>query len=166
MCISLFFRVIRALIGARPYCGEPTCIKVTVHRHSGFYLGRLAPYFERPCDDRNAASIESYRALCDSEHPASPSHDHHESIPRCVPVGCGPHRRCTKKLRNRWSSEHGILYAVLSSASLGSWCIQRVHTPRRWGQACNAGTSLFATLRLRGLRTSWLIVAIQKLRNT
>jgi hypothetical protein len=36
----------------------------------------------------------------------------------------------------------------------------RVHTPRFWGQASNAGTLLFSSLRLRGLRTNWLIVAI------
>jgi hypothetical protein len=37
----------------------------------------------------------------------------------------------------------------------------RVQTPRRCGQASRAGTLLFATTRLRGLRTSWLIVAMQ-----
>jgi len=35
-----------------------------------------------------------------------------------------------------------------------------VQTPRRWGQASSAGTLLFTCLRVRGLRTSWLIVAI------
>ncbi|MGP1929766.1 MAG: hypothetical protein ACTS81_04240 [Arsenophonus sp. ER-BJ3-MAG3] len=37
----------------------------------------------------------------------------------------------------------------------------RVHTPRFCGQASSAGTLLFATLRTRGLRTSWLTVAIK-----
>jgi len=36
----------------------------------------------------------------------------------------------------------------------------RVQTPRFCGQACSAGTFDFSALRLRGLRTSWLIVAI------
>ena len=36
----------------------------------------------------------------------------------------------------------------------------RVQTPRLCGQACNAGTMFFATFLLRGLRTNWLIRAI------
>jgi len=35
-----------------------------------------------------------------------------------------------------------------------------VQTPRRCGQACNAGTIFFKILRFRGFRTNWLIVAI------
>src|SRR5690606_29058629 len=57
---------------------------------------------------------------------------------------------------------------TLRSAELGFFGVvvyTRVHTPRRWGQPCSAGTSLFSTGRLRGLRTSWLIVAITKLQN-
>src|SRR5574344_1207274 len=52
---------------------------------------------------------------------------------------------------------------TLRSAELGFLGVvvyTRVHTPRRCGQFCSAGTSLFSTIRLRDLRTSWLIVAI------
>lgn len=38
----------------------------------------------------------------------------------------------------------------------------RVHTPRFCGQASSAGTLLLAAFTERGLRTSWLIVAIKK----
>jgi len=37
----------------------------------------------------------------------------------------------------------------------------RVQTPRFCGQASSAGTVLLETTWLRGLRTSWLIVAIK-----
>ncbi|AAM87526.1 hypothetical [Yersinia pestis KIM10+] len=54
---------------------------------------------------------------------------------------------------------------TLRSAELGFFGVvvyTRVHTPRFCGHASNAGTLLLATFMLRGLRTSWLIVAIIK----
>ena len=36
----------------------------------------------------------------------------------------------------------------------------RVHTPRRWGQACRAGVFLCFTTFFRATRISWLIVGI------
>lgn len=43
---------------------------------------------------------------------------------------------------------------------LGVVVYTRVHTPRFWGDPCRAGTPLLESLLRRGLRTSWLIVAI------
>jgi hypothetical protein len=42
----------------------------------------------------------------------------------------------------------------------------RVHTPRFCGQPCNAGTLFFSFWRVRGLRTSWLTVAMNKVLQT
>ena len=79
-----------------------------------------------------------------------------------VPAGCGLRHRCRKSLRNRWSNAHGKLYAVRSLV-FGVVVYTRVHTPRFCGQASSAGTLLLAAFTERGLRTSWLIVAIKKL---
>src|SRR6478609_1175602 len=57
-------------------------------------------------------------------------------------------------------------FATLRSAEfgfLGVVVYTRVHTPRFCGEPCNAGTWFFSTLCLRGMRTSWLIVAIERL---
>src|SRR3990172_11747945 len=54
--------------------------------------------------------------------------------------------------------------ATLRSAEFGFFGVvvyTRVHTARRCGQACNAGTVDLRTERLRGFRTSWLVVGIQ-----
>ena len=59
-------------------------------------------------------------------------------------------KRIRHTLRN---AEFGFLGVVVYT---------RVHTPRFCGQASNAGTLLY-NLFTRGLRTSWLIVAIKKL---
>jgi polyferredoxin len=53
--------------------------------------------------------------------------------------------------------------ATLRSAEFGFFGVvvyTRVHTPRFCGQACMAGTLVFLIARVRGLRTSWLIVGI------
>src|SRR5574344_890727 len=55
---------------------------------------------------------------------------------------------------------------TLRSAEFGFFGVvvyTRVHTPRFCGHASRAGTVLFTTCLTRGLRTSWLIVAIKKL---
>jgi hypothetical protein len=36
----------------------------------------------------------------------------------------------------------------------------RVHTPRRWGDPCNAGVAAFLICFSRSLRTSWLVVGM------
>lgn len=95
-------------------------------------------------------------------HTAGLLHDRHGSGLRSVPAGCGLRHRCRKSLRNRWSNAHGKLYAVRSLV-FGVVVYTRVHTPRFCGQASSAGTLLLAAFTERGLRTSWLIVAIKKL---
>jgi hypothetical protein len=51
--------------------------------------------------------------------------------------------------------------AILRSAEFGFFGVvveTRVHTPRRWGEPCNAGVAVFSFLYLRSLRTSWFVV--------
>ena len=58
------------------------------------------------------------------------------------------------------STAESIVYSA-EFGFLGVVVYTRVHTPRFCGHASSAGTLLFATLRARGLRTSWLTVAIK-----
>jgi hypothetical protein len=49
----------------------------------------------------------------------------------------------------------------LRSAEFGFFGVvveTRVHTPRRWGEPCNAGVAVFSFLNFRSLRTSWFVV--------
>ena len=95
-------------------------------------------------------------------HTAGLLHDRHGSGLRSVPAGCGLRHRCRKSLRNRWSNAHGKLYAVRSLVFRGSGIYAGAYATflragfQRWNVALAAFTE-------RGLRTSWLIVAIKKL---
>jgi hypothetical protein len=47
--------------------------------------------------------------------------------------------------------------AILRSAEFGFFGVvveTRVHTPRRWGEPCNAGVAVFSIFDLRSSRTS------------
>src|SRR5579871_4961494 len=119
-----------------------------------YFLGRLAPYLERPCL-RSVTPAQSrvprtvwYRTPGRS----------FTRPPRISTTECSwrlwpspPMYEMTSKPFVRRT------LATLRSAEFGFFGVvvyTRVHTPRRWGQSCKAGLLLFVVSDVRPLRTS------------
>ena len=119
-----------------------------------YFLGFLAPYFERRCVLPSHLQYRELHEQCGIEPREDLLHDPHEQVQYCALVDCVLHLRCRHLLHFHLIDAP---LATLRIAEFGFFrrrCVDTVHTPLRCGQESSAADLLFCLICLRPFLTS------------